>query len=103
MAYRIWNYLVSLNISTLILSIFSIFLCHTLKSYEFFFKCFISIYLALILGDLGGCLRPHLPPKKKKKRREIGLLKKKKKKKKKWKVGGQLYYSTGKKKEVNYR
>jgi hypothetical protein len=85
MAYRIWNYLVSLNISTLILSIFSIFLCHTLKSYEFFFKCFISIYLALILGDLGGCLRPHLPPKKKKKRREIGLLKKKKKKKKgKW-------------------
>jgi hypothetical protein len=102
MAYRIWNYLVSLNISTLILSIFSIFLCHTLKSYEFFFKCFISIYLALILGDLGGCLRPHLPPKKKKKRREIGLLKKKKKKKKR-KVGGQLYYSTGKKKEVNYR
>jgi len=102
MAYRIWNYLVSLNISTLILSIFSIFLCHTLKSYEFFFKCFISIYLALILGDLGGCLRPHLPPKKKKKIRYIGLLKKKKKKKKR-KVGGQLYYSTGKKKEVNYR
>jgi hypothetical protein len=102
MAYRIWNYLVSLNISTLILSIFSIFLCHTLKSYEFFFKCFISIYLALILGDLGGCLRPHLPPKKKKKRREIGLLKKKKKKKKR-KLGGKLYYSTGKKKEVNYR
>jgi hypothetical protein len=98
MAYRIWNYLVSLNISTLILSIFSIFLCHTLKSYEFFFKCFISIYLALILGDLGGCLRPHLPPKKKKKRREIGLLKKKKKKKKNER-GGANYITVQEKKK----